>query len=254
MYRTYKTFPETLIGVFTLKLKVIIPNSGMSKETLKERELMLKSVAAKETEISVDCIEHGPESIESNYDEILAGKYTIDKVINAEREGYDAIIIYCGSDPAIAAAREAVNIPVVGPGKISMLIANDLAYKFSILTVLDQTIPHDEELVRKLGIDVTRLASVRSINIPVSDVRNDMEKTFNTLLEEGKKAIEVDGAHALVLGCLGMAGVGKRLQEALNVPVIDPAFLAIKYAELLVTLNLKQSKKSYPIPPEKIRF
>jgi len=63
--------------VFTLKLKVIIPNSGISKETLKERELMLKSVGAKETEISVDCIEHGPESIESNYDEILAGKYII---------------------------------------------------------------------------------------------------------------------------------------------------------------------------------
>lgn len=234
-----------------MKLKVIIPNSGMKKETLREREIMLKEYAMESTEISVDCIDRGPESIESNYDEVLAGECIIEKVIEAEKEGYDAAVIYCGDDPAVAAAREIANIPVIGPGKISMLVANDLAYKFSILTVLDSMIPHNEELVRKFGLDASRVASVHSINIPVSYVRKNLEKTFSALLEEGKKAIEVNGAHALVLACLGMAGIGKRLQDALNVPVIDPAFLAIKYAEMLTTLGLKHSKKSYPTPPGK---
>ena len=51
-----------------MKLKVIIPNSGMTRETLDQRERMLLRYAWPNTEISVDCIKGGPESIESDYD------------------------------------------------------------------------------------------------------------------------------------------------------------------------------------------
>lgn len=236
-----------------MRIKVIIPNSGMDKQTLSERELMLKEYALADTAISVDCIDSGPISIESNYDEIQAGKHILDKVKKAERDGFDAIIIYCGSDPAVEAAREIVNIPVIGPGKISMLVALDLAYKFSILTVLDETIPHDEELIRKFGLDSTRVTSIRSVNIPVDDIRKDLDKTFKVLVDAGKNAVELDGAHGIVLSCLGMAGLGSKLQKKLGVPVIDPAFISIRYAETLVLLDLKYSKKSYPQPPEKLQ-
>ena len=99
------------------KIKVIIPNAGMSSSTLKERERMLKAVAREDTEISVDCIKGGPESLESEYDSLMASRYILEEVKIAENSGFDAIIIYCGGDPALAAAREIVNIPVIGPGE-----------------------------------------------------------------------------------------------------------------------------------------
>jgi allantoin racemase len=250
VYRYLKVFKQ---GDVIMKIKIIIPNSGMSPKTLKEREAMLKKIASINTDISVDCIKGGPESIESNYDEALASIHILDGVAKAEKDGFDAVIIYCGSDPALEAARELVDIPVVGPGKASILMVNDLSYRYSILTVLEDTIASDREHVRKCG-DITRLASIRSIGIPVSDVRDDMERTNEALLDAGRKAIEIDGAHALVLSCLGMAGMGERLQEALGVPVIDPAFLAVKYAELLVTLRLRQSRLSYTKPRDKSRI
>lgn len=37
--------------------------------------------------------------------------------IRAEKEGYDAIVIYCFSDVGIDAIRENVRIPVIGPGR-----------------------------------------------------------------------------------------------------------------------------------------
>lgn len=237
-----------------MRLKVIIPNAGMQAETLKAREVMLKEYAMPETEISVDCIDRGPESIESNYDKVLAGPYILDKVIAAEANGFDAVIIYCGSDPAIEAARERVTIPVVGPGKAAMMIAGDLAYNFSIISTLDLSITRDKEYVRLAGLDITRLVSVRCLNMPVSNIRDDMEASYQALLAAGKKAVEEDGAHALVLKCLGMAGLGTRLQADLGVPVIDTAFAAVKYAELLVSLRLSHSKKSYPVPPDKKIF
>ncbi len=55
-----------------MRIKVIIPNSGMERSTLDKREEMLAQYAWPGTEISVDCIPKGPESIESFYDEVLA--------------------------------------------------------------------------------------------------------------------------------------------------------------------------------------
>ena len=47
--------------------------------------------------------------------------------IRAEKEGYDAIVIYCFSDVGIDAIRENVRIPVIGPGETSLAVAsNDL--------------------------------------------------------------------------------------------------------------------------------
>ena len=235
-----------------MKLKVIIPNSGMDRKTLDDREVMLSAYAMQSTEISVDCIDHGPESIENAYDEVMACAHILPKVVSAERDGFDAVIIYCGDDPAVGAARELVDIPVIGPGKVAKMIALDLSYRFSILTVLKSCIPGDMEETYRKGFDMNRLASVRSIDICVSDVRDDMEETFSALYKAGKACIEEDGAQSLVLSCLGMAGMGERLTKALGVPVVDPAFAAIKYAELLVTLGLSQSRISHPAPMEKL--
>lgn len=228
-----------------MKIKVIIPNAGMPRSTLNEREAMLSEYAAEGTLIAVDCINEGPESIESSYDEILASVPLLKKITQAEKDGFDGAIIYCGSDPAIDAAREIVDIPVIGPGKISFLIANDIGFKFSILTVLDETIAKDEEHYRKMGMDVTRLVSVRSINIPVANVRDNMEETLNALERVGKMCVEEDDAHCLVLSCLGMAGMGKPLSKRLGVPVIDPALLAVKYMEMIISLGLNYSRRSY---------
>jgi len=236
-----------------MKIKVIIPNSGMNSETLRQRESMLSQYAWPGTEISVDCIDGGPESIESSYDEVLAAPYTVEKALKAQNDGFDAIIIYCGSDPAVSAIREVVNIPVIGPGNISKLIALDLGYKFSVLTVLDSCIVRDEEAVYEKGIDFDRLASVRSIGIPVSNVRDNMEESLKALCEAGEKCIS-DGAQCIVLSCLGMAGLGKKLSEKLGVPVLDPAPLSIQYAQMLVKLGICQSRLSYPQPPEKSRI
>jgi Asp/Glu/hydantoin racemase len=40
---------------------------------------------------------------------------TIDAVADAERQGYDAVVIACFSDTGVEAARELVSIPVLGP-------------------------------------------------------------------------------------------------------------------------------------------
>jgi len=230
------------------KIKVIIPNAGMSSSTLKDRERMLKSVARNDTEISVECIMAGPESIESEYDASMASPFILKQVKAAEESGFDAVIIYCGSDPALKAAREIVRIPVIGPGETSFHLASMLSSKFSVIG------GSDKGKLQELGLDPSLFASARSLGIPVVELRDDQgvtKEAKEAVISEARKAVAEDGAQAIILGCLGLAGIAQEVEKEVGVPVIDPAFVSVNMAELLIQNGLSQSKISYPYPPKK---
>ncbi len=213
-------------------------------------------VAGWQTEISQVQIERGPASIESEFDEALAVPDTVAKIIEAERDGVDAVVIDCMGDPGMHAAREAVSIPVLGPGEATMHIASMLGHRFSVVTVLSSCIPLMENQAKVYGV-AGKLASVRSVDIPVLELETDTGRLVNALVEQSIEAIEGDGAHVIVFGCTGMLGCALGVQEGLarrgytGVPVIDPVPAAIKLAEALVDLGLTHSKRTYQNPPSK---
>jgi allantoin racemase len=232
-----------------MEIQVIIPilyNKHFEDVTLKE----YKARARPDVKISVTSLEKGPASIESMYDEQIASPWILKKVRKAEKDAFDAVIIDCMGDPALYAAREIVKIPIVGPGEASLALAYIIGHRYSVLVVLKGVIPRFENKIRMYGL-IERLASVRSIEIPV--LRLEKEKTQNTLLTEARKAIEEDGADTIILGCTGMSGMAKGLQETLGIPVIDPTVTSLKMAETLVDMEMSHSKKAYPDPPDKIR-
>jgi len=212
-------------------------------------------VARPDTEISNVFLRSGPASVESAYDEALATPDTIAQVRQAEREGVDAVIINCMGDPGLDAAREVVSIPVIGPCETSMHVAAMLGHKFSVLAVLARIIPEFEDKAQKYGVR-DKLASVRSIDLPVLDLEKGREQFVSRAVDKSVEAIKEDGAHVIVLGCTGLAGLAQQIENALrergyDVPVIDPASMALKMAEMLVDLKLVHSKRTYPYPPEK---
>ncbi len=238
-----------------MKILYVVPGT-MSKTELGTKELerrkkILRSKAGDDTVVDITDIEQGPSSIESAYEEYLSVPETIKRVVQAEEEGYNGVILGCFGDPGLDALREMVRIPVVGPGETSMSVAALLGHRFSIITVMDSVVPSLEKLVRVVGLE-PKLASVRPTNIPVLDLAKDLEASKRKMLEESKKALENDGADVIVLGCMSMAfmGVADEMQETLGAPVVNPAFVSLKYLEGLVSSNLTHSKKAYPFPPK----
>jgi len=212
-------------------------------------------VARPETEISNVFLDAGPASVESFYDEAIAVPGVVAKVREAERDRMDAVIINCFGDPGLDAAREVVSIPVIGPCEASMHLASMLGHKFSVVTVLERLIPELELHAQKYGVG-WKLASARSVDLPVLDLEKGREQFVERMVERAVAAVREDGAHVIVLGCTGLAGLAKQVKVGLSkagyeVPVIDPAGTALKVAEALVDLKLAHSKKTYPEPPEK---
>ncbi|MBM4465510.1 MAG: hydrogenase expression protein HupH [Chloroflexi bacterium] len=207
------------------------------------------------TRVSVVSLDWGTASIESYRDEALVVPDILAKVVEAEPAGADAVIIDCMADPGLYAARELVNIPVVGPAQASMHLAAMLGYRFSVLTVFDHDIPAVEDQVARYGLS-TRLASVRAFNIPVLALDEDTEATVEVLVNLSEQAVRQDGAHVIIPGCTGLAGLAPRIQAGLaergcEVPVLDPPSVAMKLAESLVDLGQVHSKRAYPYPPAK---
>ncbi len=225
----------------------ILPHKGFEELTYKEFE------AAKRpgTEIVVKSVRKGPASIESKYDEEIAAPWILEEVINAEKQGYDAVIIDCMGDPSLYAAREIATIPVIGPCEASMAIASTISHKFSVVTVLTNIVRLFDEMVKVYGFE-SKFVSTRSVEVPVLDLEKKREEVEEALASESRKALE-EGADTIILGCTGMVGMAKALQKKLGIPVIDPAVASLKLAEILVDMKLTHSKIYFPEPPKKKR-
>lgn len=137
-----------------------------------------------------------------------------------------------------------------------MHLAAMLAHRFSVVTVLDHLEPQFANHAKIYGV-AEKLASVRSVSIPVLDLEADEDRLIDALTTQSALAVERDGAHAIIFGCTGMLGVAGAVEQALEtrgivgVPVLDPLVVTLKMAEALVDLGLSHSKRTFPVPPRK---
>jgi allantoin racemase len=223
----------------------------MGAKEMKRREALLNSWAFAGTSVTVVDVPDGPASIESSYEELMAVPATLEGIRQAERDGYDAVIIGCFGDPGLDAARELVGIPVIGPGETSMLLAASLGHRYSIVTILDSVIPSQEHQAHKAGV-LGKLASVEVTNIPVLELMNDPVFSKRRVEEVGRDAIERHRADSLVLGCMTMSflDVAEEVGANLGVPVINAGRAALKAAETLVSMGMSHSKRAFPTPPK----
>lgn len=233
-------------------MRILFINPNTSSEFTERIQRIARQYALPSTEVVAMNPASGPRSIESIYDELLSSAGTLEVVIS-EVENFDAFVIACYSDhPTVYAAREITNKPVLGIAEASMYIACMLGYKFSIVTTNDEWEPLLWDAVHHYGLS-SRCASVRTTGMAVLDLEAASEQDTNRLILDGaRRAIAQDGAEVICLGCAGMAGLDKQLEETLGVPVIDGVVGALKLLEGLVGYGLRTSKRrAYATPARK---
>ena len=232
-----------------MRIFVINPNTSVSMTDHIRREL--EKIKRPDTELTVVCSTRGPISIESAYDEALAQPPTLERVRQANKEGYDAVILACFSDPALDAAKEISDILVIGIEECTMHIAAMLGHKFSITTAFRNRVSTRELHVRLRGVE-SAYASTLVLNMSVLEMDAEPEKTKSRILEVAREAVERDGTEVIILGCAGLAGYAEDVERELGIVVLDPTSVALKVAEAMVDLGLRHSKVGrFARPPEK---
>jgi allantoin racemase len=236
-------------------MEIHVINPTITKRWHDDTRRTYAEAARPGTVIQVITLEWGTASIESYRDEALVVPDILTSTVRAEQAGADAVIIDCMSDPGLYAARELVSIPVVGPAEASMHLAAMLGHCFSVLSVSEQDIPAVAEQATRYGL-TAKLASTQPFGIQVLALHENLDKTVSVLVRVAERAVQEDGAHVVIPGCTGLAGLAPRIQAGLaelgcEVPVLDPPRVALKLAESLVDLDLIHSRRTYPLPPVK---
>jgi allantoin racemase len=149
---------------------------------------------------------------------------------------YDALVIGCFYDVGLREAREVSGRAIVtAPCQSATAIASNLGNTFSVLVGRRKWIPKMRENVHAYGHGA-RLVSMRPLDLGVHDFQVDRDRTCQRLLDEGRKAVEEDGAEVLILGCTAEYGFHDTMRRELGVPVVDAVVAPFKYAEFLAEL------------------
>ena len=232
------------------KILTIVP-FAMSPENLALRQQQLQGLQfGPDLHFEYRAVKAGPVNYSSHHDFVLADISIFEAGCRAQQEGFSAVCIDTMSDSGVAALRSVLDIPVFGPGKVSMLSALMLGDRFSILTMASRWKPLYKKALDELGMH-HKCASVRAIEVSPDNqalLSGKEEEVFPLLEAAAMKAIEIDGADVIILGSTTMHQAHAHLQARLPVPVINPGPLSYKIAESMLALGHTHSRTAYPRP------
>ncbi len=183
-------------------------------------------------------------------------------VINAEKEGFDAVVIACCSDPGLQEAKDLVSIPVTAPMEAAVYTSASIGRLGIIAPRIesgeDENLPSDSNWVRKLihQYGVTHnFAGVRFAPAPhpSSDeterlLKDDLKKLCKIVrdgmsealdkkgINEAKLACEEDDARVLFFACTIWSGLLDKVQNSVSAKILDPVQNTVNYAEMLAKI------------------
>jgi Asp/Glu/hydantoin racemase len=195
-------------------------------------------------------VKAGPTSFMSPHDWALMDLAIFEAGASAEEDGFDAVCIDTMSDSGMAALRSVLDIPVVSPGRASMLFALTLGSKFSVLAQWQPALARYRKAIPEYGLE-RHCASVRSFDTPPDFdalLAGKEDTIFPRMLDVCRRCIEEDGADVICLGSTTMYQAAAWLAERLPVPLINPGPLTYKLVEALLALRLTHSRACYPKP------
>jgi allantoin racemase len=186
---------------------------------------------------------------DNEHDYLLGKLGLLDAGIDAQRDGYDALVVDSVSDGGVELLRSVLDIPVIGAGRPSYYLALVLAPTFSLLIQHEILRAGYERQMRDMSVR-QQCASIRSIDLELdydAYLTGNEDVAFSRLLDAGLRCVEEDQAGAIVLP-VSLFQAHSYLAERLPVPVINPGAIAYRTIELILDMGLRHSSAAYVQP------
>ncbi|WP_211882906.1 aspartate/glutamate racemase family protein [Pseudarthrobacter albicanus] len=238
-----------------MKLLVINPNISDDVTALIESEAVRS--AAPGTELVVRTAGHGVEYIETRFESLIAAGAVAEIIAEYSTEsstgGVDGVVVAAFGDPGMPALKELTDVPVIGITEAALCAAALQGHRFSIIAISDRIRPWYLDCVERFGLG-GRLASIRSINESLNAIGSVQQDFKETLLALSRQAVAEDGADVVILAGAPLAGLARKLQGQIPVPVVDGISAGIRMAETVVALQSGPHRAgAFAPPPAKAR-
>ena len=178
--------------------------------------------------------------IRHNYMQYLHGQQFVLGGMAAEEAGFDAYAIMSIPEPALRETRSLIDIPVVGYGESSMLVARMLGERMGALIFIEGMTPVITENAKRIGLD-GKFAGARFVGFTFDDVLKAYEEPASLLerFHTAARALIREGVDVIIPGeaplcALLMKHGVTRVDE---VPIVDALGATLKMAEAMVDLK-----------------
>jgi allantoin racemase len=187
---------------------------------------------------------------------------TLEKVMWAEKQGYDAVFLSCNLDIGLYEARQLVDIPVTATLESAALIAHTMGTGFSLVTVDYQNGKIQENLLKTYGLH-EQFVSQRPFDIDANDLypnRTPSNEVIESVVDAAKACSQDDGADVIIPGCTLAGSILTRdvpdAETVIGSPVLDGMVTGFKMAEMMADIQSQGvstvSRRSwFEKPPEK---
>jgi allantoin racemase len=223
-------------------MRILIINPNSSADMTRAIQKAAERFAGDTFEVACLAAPGAPPFIETYEDQLKAAPGMI-RLLRENESSHDGFVVACHCDPNLEAMKEITEKPVVGIGEASMRMAAFLGHRFSVVSTCAHSVPNKEALIRKY-----HLQDLGSVTAPGKDSAGlgDEDK----ILEAARLAVERDHAEVIVLGCAGLAGLDRRIQKVLKVPVLDGVTCALIIVTGLIRSGVSTSKagRYNPLP------
>lgn len=220
-----------------------------------EADLARRRAQTTEVRLSADIeyqflpVRAGPSSFQSHHDWLLLDVAVLEAGIRAGESGCDAVVVDTASDSGVDALRSVLDVPVVGPGRASMLFALTLGKRFGVLAQWEPALARVDRSLTEWGLR-SHCAGVEHF-----DTEPDFEKLIGDKggevipkMEAACRRLIQSGADVICLGSTTMHEAHRVLAGRLPVPIVNPGPLSYKLVELFLAMGLTHSRRAYPEP------
>jgi Asp/Glu/hydantoin racemase len=197
-----------------------------------------------------------PEALESDGSSVLyafgAGdavtKHAVlypERCAQAARDGYDAVIMHCCGDPGLAEARRRAGIPVIGPGEATLRAGAILGQAIGVTVPSAGSVAAHREQVREVGV-AERVVGIEPVDHPLGPYDQQDPRAMTDAVVAAARRLVARGADVICPSGLAFVPVrvsASEVAERVGVPVLDPALIAVRLAEMLVEARAQRATR-----------
>jgi allantoin racemase len=156
-------------------------------------------------------------------------------IARAEREGFDVIVNACFYDPALANARQAANVPVVGALQLCAGLTTQFGPKFAAITDIAEAETVIAELIAGYGY-AENCTGVTALNIEGDDIVADTKATAEAVNRMVKELAESGEVQSVLIACTIVSAAYEEHRDEFvdpGIPVINSNLSMVRNAQVL---------------------
>ncbi len=233
-------------------MRLLLVNANTSQTVTDAMAREARAAAAPTTTIRPVTGTFGAEIIASRSEAAIAEHMAL-TLMAQYGPGYDGVLVGVSFDSGVRAGRELLSIPVVGMTEAALLTACMLGGRIGVVVPGRRVLPLFRELVAGYGLE-SRMAGYGVLEGGVPYDPEALAAYLAPVVTVAEQLVEGEGAEVVVLAGAALAGLHRRLQEQLPVPLVDGIDCGVRQLELLVHLRAPKPQRGSYAPLEQRRL